>query len=173
MVHDKKETRLEEDRCDDCGSKNATYDSKLGEKTCTDCGLVDVNYSPIDSVADSISQGAERQMEIVGRGSSPGTSGARLMPGDLKGVKNKVFWRFSKRKYDSFRQKHPFCKKVHNLIESRYGKNVRDVVYEITEMACTPLTPKQEKKRSELKDKSIDLSSSSSSKYFFSIVAVR
>ena len=45
MVHDKKETRLEEDRCDDCGSKNATYDSKLGEKTCTDCGLVDVNYS--------------------------------------------------------------------------------------------------------------------------------
>ena len=70
MVHDKKETRLEEDRCDDCGSKNATYDSKLGEKTCADCGLVDVNYSPIDSVADSISQGAERQMEIVGRGLS-------------------------------------------------------------------------------------------------------
>ncbi len=158
MTYNKKDTRIEDDGCEECGSKNAKYDSKLGEKACADCGLVDVNYSPIDNVADSISQGAERQMERVGRGSSPGTSGSKLMPGDLKGVKNKAFWKFSKRKYDSFRQKHPFCKKVHDLIESRYGKNVRDVVYEITEMACTPLTAEQEKSRSELKDKSLSKS---------------
>ena len=158
MDDNKKITRIEGDECEDCGSRNAIYDSKLGEKTCAECGLVDVNYSPIDNIADNISQGPERQMERVARGSSPGTSGAKLMPGDLKGVKNKAFWKFSKRKYDSFRQKHPFCKKVHDLIESRYGKNVRDVVYEITEMSCTPLKPEQEKKRSELKDKSLSKS---------------
>ena len=91
MTYNKKDTRIEDDGCEECGSKNAKYDSKLGEKACADCGLVDVNYSPIDNVADSISQGAERQMERVGRGSSPGTSGSKLMPGDLKGVKNKAF----------------------------------------------------------------------------------
>ena len=72
MTYNKKDTRIEDDGCEECGSKNAKYDSKLGEKACADCGLVDVNYSPIDNVADSISQGAERQMERVGRGSSPG-----------------------------------------------------------------------------------------------------
>ena len=154
MVDNKKATR-KEDRCDNCGSLEWDYDSKLGEKACASCGLVDLDYSPIDGVSDSITQGAERQTERVGRGNKPGTSGARILPGDLKGVKNPGFWKYDKRKYDSFREKHPFCKKVHGLIETRYGKNVRDVVYDITEMACTPLTPEQEKERSQLTDKGL------------------
>jgi transcription initiation factor TFIIIB Brf1 subunit/transcription initiation factor TFIIB len=154
MVEDKKETR-KEDCCENCGGKEWDYDAKLGEKACSSCGLVDINYSPIDGVSDSITQGPERQTEKVSRGSKPGTSGARILPGDLKGVKNPGFWKYEKRKYDSFREKHPFCKKVHQLIEARYGKNVRDVVYEITEMACSPLTAEQEKERSKLTDKGL------------------
>ena len=55
MTYNKKETRIEGDECEDCGSKNAIYDSTLGEKICAECGLVDVNYSPIDNIADNIS----------------------------------------------------------------------------------------------------------------------
>jgi len=154
MESNKKTTR-KEDRCDNCGCLEWDYDSKLGEKACSRCGLVDSDYSPIEGVSDSITQGAERQTERVSRGSKPGTSGARILPGDLRGVKNPGFWKYEKRKYDSFREKHPFCKKVHALIEARYGKNVRDVVYDITEMACTPLTPEQEKERSQLDDKGL------------------
>ena len=92
MVDDKKATR-KEDRCDNCGCLDWNYDSKLGEKTCASCGLVDSDYSPIDGVSDSITQGADRQTERVGRGNKPGTSGARLLPGDLRGVKNPGFWK--------------------------------------------------------------------------------
>lgn len=154
MENNKKETRRE-DNCDYCSSSDWDYDSKMGEKTCSSCGLVDIDYSPLDGVSDSVTQGPERQTERVSRGNKPGTSGARILPGDLKGVKNPGFWKFDKRKYDSFREKHPFCKKVHALIESRYGKNVRDVVYDITEMACMPLTSEQEKERAQLKDKGL------------------
>ena len=154
MENDKNGTRKDE-KCENCSSTEWDYDAKLGEKACSSCGLVDTDYSPIEGVSDSITQGPERQTELVGRGNKPGTSGARIKPGDLKGVKNPGFWKYDKRKYDSFREKHPFCKKVHKLIESRYGKNVRDVVYDITEMACTPLTTEQEKKRSQLTDKGL------------------
>ncbi|MDP6333032.1 MAG: hypothetical protein QF479_00180 [Candidatus Poseidoniaceae archaeon] len=154
MENDKKGTR-KEDKCENCNSVDWEYDSKLGEKACFCCGLVDTDYSPIEGVSDSITQGPERQTERVSRGNKPGTSGARILPGDLTNVKNPGFWKYDKRKYDTFREKHPFCKKVHALIEARYGKNVRDVVYDITEMACTPLTPEQEKERSQLTDKGL------------------
>jgi len=154
MEDNKKGTR-NEDRCESCNGNDWEYDAKLGEKACSSCGLIDINYSPIEGVSDSITQGADRQTERVSRGNKPGTSGARIMPGDLRGVKNPGFWKYEKRRLESFRDKHPFCKKVHNLIESRYGKNVRDVVYEITEMACAPLTAEQEKERSKLTDKGL------------------
>ena len=150
-----KETRKEE-RCDDCGCPTFEYDHLTGTRCCSNCGLIDLNFKDESTDEHSnLSVGENRQYEAVRNSRDLGTGGAKIKPGDMKGVKNPKQFRNARMKYDAFKESHPFARKVLELIEKEFGKDVAMIVAPIVEMACRPLTAEQEAERKAHPDNSI------------------
>lgn len=150
-----KETKREE-KCDDCGCTTFDYDHLTGTRCCSNCGLIDLNFK--DESADehsNLSVGENRQYEAVRNSRDLGTGGAKIKPGDMKGVKNPKQFRNARMKYDAVKESHPFARKVLEIIEKEFGKDVAMIVAPIVEMACRPLTAEQEAERKAHHDNSI------------------
>ncbi len=158
MNNEEKERKEEKkDVCEDCGSTEFDINYTRADKECKECGLI-IDYQEFGANDDNRHFGEEatatkvRTLGVTDKGTALGSRPlSKIEISKLSSGARRMYYRLRLMERGTVRNRHPFFGKVMREVEELYGRNTAVGIEHLARMACTPLTPEQEKVREGLK----------------------